>query len=959
MKRKVTGWQALIGLLVWAAPCGKALSADVAEMLKTSGKNGGICLVVGAKDLTLARSIAGKSAFYVQVLQPDATRASAWGAEVVDGELREKIGVTQRAFDPGHYGSCLLNLVVAQTWKSIANGGLDELKRILTPGGTLAVPGTDGVPPDAEIERAGLKKITEPSGWVLLRKPKGPVGKFGPSDSLRWRSGSRYQRIMYHDFQSVTFGDGKLVYRETMAAPKGGYRFELVCRDAYNGRVLWRIEEPPFSAKDWSSYLRSRMGIAIAPNGRIYTGLGKDFVCLDSETGKVLSVVAKDKRPPGAIRISKGKHVLAGGSVFEIESGKKVGAYGGGRGSMKGDVLFTADGRARVITAYQMPDGKKIWQVNVEKDQPKGQFQGMFCSATALHIRRSWPAASLSSMDTETGKTLWTWPPPPRPKVRDISAYAFGEKLYIGYNEKEIKDPRDFTLMEVEAASGKVLRKKIYAKGKKWAGGCWGVRKAGDYLLYHHNLWFNTKTMARTYLVMFRPKCAQGPLPANGMIYGFPGRKAGAIKGIAALAPRDIEFDQKPGGKVLTKLGPAPEPLPLKESDWPRFRGDLVRGNATTVSLGKTLAPSWGVNVGLGGKTYGVMDSERTGLSQPTVAWGMVFLADIGAGRIVALNEADGEVKWSYHVGSRVDFSPTLHDGLCLFGAKDGWVYALDARTGKPVYKLLVAPRERYIGGREKLESMWPTCGDVFVVDGVAYASAGLSKSVHGGIRVVAFKPGTGEVIWSKCLSGKPSKNDGEFTPSIFVWNKGRKLLHMNGAALDPKTGNSQRGHRDRVLHTRGSMEDWLSTNNLNRLSEDMGKAHLANGSRGAMAGRLIAFGKGFEMGFSLSRQPKKVFHTGTITLSGRTPDGKTKWGEPTNRLNIDDLLVTADGAYCVGHYESGGKPAELRVISRQHGKVLATHEIKGFPTYNGMCAAGKKLFIATREGKLICFEGK
>ncbi|KKK88241.1 hypothetical protein LCGC14_2745150, partial [marine sediment metagenome] len=143
-----------------------------------------------------------------------------------------------------------------------------------------------------------------------------------------------------------------------------------------------------------------------------------------------------------------------------------------------------------------------------------------------------------------------------------------------------------------------------------------------------------------------------------------------------------------------------------------------------------------------------------------------------------------------------------------------------------------------------------------------------------------------------------------------------------------------------------------------NRLSEDMGGVTIDNG-RGGMGGRLIAFSDGFEMGFTVPRKGKTVFHLGPIAVTGRSADGKTKWAMPPTELNVDDLVLTPDIAYWVGHYEAGRKPAELRVISLQDGKVRATHELAAFPAYNGMSAAGNKLFISTREGKLLCFEGR
>jgi len=38
---------------------------------------------------------------------------------------------------------------------------------------------------------------------------------------------------------------------------------------------------------------------------------------------------------------------------------------------------------------------------------------------------------------------------------------------------------------------------------------------------------------------------------------------------------------------------------------------------------------------------------------------------------------------------------------------------------------------------------------------------------------------------------------------------------------------------------------------------------------------------------------------------------------------------------------------------------VVSTIPVDGFPAFLGMSAAGTRLFIRTREGKLICYETK
>jgi hypothetical protein len=73
----------------------------------------------------------------------------------------------------------------------------------------------------------------------------------------------------------------------------------------------------------------------------------------------------------------------------------------------------------------------------------------------------------------------------------------------------------------------------------------------------------------------------------------------------------------------------------------------------------------------------------------------------------------------------------------------------------------------------------------------------------------------------------------------------------------------------------------------------------------------------------------------------------------------VDDILLTPQRVYCVGYYQQIEKTPELPVLSREDGKVLATAPVDGFPPFLGMSASGNRLFVATREGKLICYEGK
>ena len=112
---------------------GTVQASEAEGLLEKSGVKGGLCLVVGAKDTALAEDLAAKSALYVQVLQPDAKLATAWGVKIAAGPCRENVSVRNAAFDPEHYGGDLFNLIVV----SGAKAKLKDLYRILVPRGVV------------------------------------------------------------------------------------------------------------------------------------------------------------------------------------------------------------------------------------------------------------------------------------------------------------------------------------------------------------------------------------------------------------------------------------------------------------------------------------------------------------------------------------------------------------------------------------------------------------------------------------------------------------------------------------------------------------------------------------------------------------------------------------------------------------------------------------------------------
>jgi hypothetical protein len=70
----------------------------------------------------------------------------------------------------------------------------------------------------------------------------------------------------------------------------------------------------------------------------------------------------------------------------------------------------------------------------------------------------------------------------------------------------------------------------------------------------------------------------------------------------------------------------------------------------------------------------------------------------------------------------------------------------------------------------DRLESPWPVHGSVLVLDGVAYAGAGRSTWLDGGMRLYGLDPATGKVLHEKQLESKhPKYEEREDTEAVHI----------------------------------------------------------------------------------------------------------------------------------------------------------------------------------------------
>ncbi|MCC6752319.1 MAG: PQQ-binding-like beta-propeller repeat protein [Deltaproteobacteria bacterium] len=145
-------------------------------------------------------------------------------------------------------------------------------------------------------------------------------------------------------------------------------------------------------------------------------------------------------------------------------------------------------------------------------------------------------------------------------------------------------------------------------------------------------------------------------------------------------------------------------------------------------------------------------------------------------GKLYALDARTGQLRWSYTTQGTILHPPAEAAGLLLFTTNEDRVYAIDAATGK----------WRWQYEREAPEG--------FTIDGHA------GVTVHGGMAYTGFSDGvvaalrvtSGEVVWTRSLGGdNPEKRflDVDATPVI----AGRQLVtatYSGGVfALSPENG--------------------------------------------------------------------------------------------------------------------------------------------------------------------------
>ncbi|MDY0170999.1 MAG: PQQ-binding-like beta-propeller repeat protein, partial [Thermoguttaceae bacterium] len=511
-----------------------------------------------------------------------------------------------------------------------------------------------------------------------------------------------------------------------------------------------------------------------------------------------------------------------------------------------------------------------------------------------------------------------------------------------------------------------------------------------------------------------RGACQYGVMPANGLLYA-PSHSCACfieakLNGFNALAPRRAPVGNEVAEPAEARLqrGPAyDEPIdakPPRPADWPTYRHNAARSGATAVAVPAKLAPRWKTE--LGGR-----------LSSVVVTEGKLWVAQIDAHTLHALDADTGERAWTYTAGGRIDSPPTIWQGRVLFGAADGWVYCLRADDGRLVWRFRAAPEDRRVVAYDQLESVWPLHGNVLVKDGVAFAAAGRSSFIDGGIRLVRLDACTGRLLSETQLHQRDPETGHApqdivhgfdmpgFLPDVLSSDGSSVFMrqarfNLAGEAMDERTPH--------LFSQAGFLDDswWHRTYWIYGVKMFAGWGGWPRAGEQVPAGRLLVHDGETIYGFGRTVYARHGSHAGlpqtfldevwppqerrpthyqlfATPLDPKTTVERQKAAQQARRTEPAEkpyeyvwnaelpflvrAMVLAEGTLLLAGPPDplvadaptaawdGRLGGLLHAVKASDGRTLAEYSLASPPVFDGMVAAAGRLYLATLDGRVVC----
>jgi len=492
-----------------------------------------------------------------------------------------------------------------------------------------------------------------------------------------------------------------------------------------------------------------------------------------------------------------------------------------------------------------------------------------------------------------------------------------------------------------------------------------------------------------------RGTCQYGIMPANGLIYApqhscacHPAEK---LIGFNVLSPRSSAEDKRRDGPERLSKGPAYSSVSaamsgISKGDWPTYRRDAGRSGFQNLPAPRQVSIAW-------------TEEFVAPITAPVVAGGKVFFAEADRHALYALSARDGRKIWTFVAEGRIDSPPTICQGLCVFGTRNGFVYCLRATDGGLIWRFRAAPCHRLLFSYGQLESAWPVHGSVLVDDEplrkspLVYFAAGRSSHLDGGIFLYGLELKTGRVSHQAnvTMSGQAEGGEGiimqRVLPDILSIQRGDLFMRDLRLARDLTAPDKKVSH----LYAPGGFLDdtwWHRTYWIYGTMIMSGWGGWPRVGNVVPAGRLLVFdGEEFIYGYGRMSYRAGAGHVDPDATKDyqlfaevlapepepqRKTDGNKKASGPAERRRIvwstnlpflarsivltQDALLVAGGQSLIESAEHHGA-GRFWIISRSDGTKQGECELPAPPILDGMAFTDRGVFVSTIDGSVLCLD--
>ncbi|MCX6901864.1 MAG: PQQ-binding-like beta-propeller repeat protein [Verrucomicrobia bacterium] len=1027
-----------------SAVAGSAEGGRAEMFARITGCSGGLCVMAGSSvNIELAKDLGRTGRYLVQILEPQPAQVDKLQAQLHGVGLYGLVSVDQLSTSRLPYTENLVNVLFVNG--DATKLELNEASRVLVPGGVLLVNERFANEADLQAAGWEDGKIVElDTRWRMARKTRvkgmdqwplprhgadnNPVSDdimVGPPRRVRWVNGPQ------QEINNMVTAGGRNFYAGVLV------------RDSFNGLKLWETKLTPSPAIGGFSYKVSMGSVRpVAAKDRLYAYSDKKVVALDAATGQVLREYAEAGQPQG-ILVERGVLLAidkTGLRVVDVADGRlrwRVEAVEPRFVIMGEDAVHfvegaTSTGAALTLASVSLADGKPRWRKNDFDWLPK--VRNLVChdgliacevstlndnkQGNAIHILSATDGALLWSREYVPGSQhmkqarvmfvndlIWVIedqksakselkPAKPAPVATgNNKAKSTAPKPKPAKPDLDATGSRKATCVGLDPKTGKV--KKSFPAGLTH---CFPPVATARYLLSGELSLTDLKNGKLDANRITKAACGRdaGWIPANGLIYTSPKHCIcwPMLRDYNALAPARVEGDPMEGigvrsfrpepGVAMVPDGIAPE---SPSRDWPSYRHDARRSGSSEAAVPKTLQILWSKSLG---DRPQVMIAEdwrenyfiRGPVGPPVVAGETVFVARPDAHQVVALDLKTGAVRWAFTANGRVDTAPTIHKGVCLFGSKSGYVYALRADNGQLLWRLRAAPVDERMVAYGQLESPWPVPGSVLVADDVAYFAAGRQALADGGILVFAVNYATGVPRWVQRLHRVPQTNfyDSsalEFDNFDLLCLEDNKVamsrwrFDRSGGAMscDAKSGFAQMTARDGgVWFPRGvwsyaprnETEQWKERpylrplavfrgNDLFSCSQDRQTVFCRKFTPGNDEKFDTDWFKGWET-YARGRKGGELWRSDRLAKNARwsvMPFGSTAGEQPVAAMVLTRNVLFAAGAQ-----------GRLVAIDPVDGRTLTEMDVPPM-AWDAMAAVDGRLLLSTQDGQVVCLGAK